>query len=72
MSILGIEPGGYVGPIFRIYVEATASTYDVRLDGRGEPYVIREGVIVVTVKQPVDNNPTAYDRVDDRPGDWVE
>jgi hypothetical protein len=65
-GILSIEPGGNSIPVFRIYVEATAESYDVRLDGRGVPYVLREGIIVVTVDNTPAANPTAYDRVDDR------
>lgn len=77
--VLTIEPLGYPISIFRIYVERTAETYDVRLDGRGAPYVI----FLDGAHPPVDNQrgpvTTAYDRVDDRfveeersePLDWI-
>jgi len=65
MVLLTPSETHYWRPEFRIYVECSAELYDVRLDGRGVPYVIR----IPSSNEPVYNevrNPTAYDRVDDR------
>lgn len=65
MEVLIVDHGHYWSPSFRIYIEATAQWYDVRLYEGG----VLCGSRIPDPDTPVFNempHPTAYDRVDDR------
>jgi len=66
LIVLSIEPGQYPIGGFRIFIECAAEESDVRLSGRGDVYVSPGAPFVVELQTQHPENPTAFDRVDDR------